>query len=108
MVYYCNLISSSKCFVLVLLSPKCNYKRFTPCTHTQKKEKKKNSTMSSPLVTEISTLELSIVVILVVISMTSFILLREIVEPLCNVLLQPTLSGTGKQYRVLVVAGPRL
>jgi hypothetical protein len=54
--------------------------------------------MASTRVNKMSTLELSTVVILVEISMTRFILLLEIVEPLYNTMRHCKLSGAGKQY----------
>jgi hypothetical protein len=63
--------------------------------------------MASKLVTEISTLELSIVVIPV--DIDDFLILRlEIVETLYSASLQHTLSGAGEENGVLVVAWPRL
>jgi hypothetical protein len=63
--------------------------------------------MASKLVTEISTLELSIVVILVDID-DSFILRLEIGETLYSASMQRWLSSTGEENGVLVVAGPGL
>jgi hypothetical protein len=54
--------------------------------------------MASTRVTEISTLELLVVVILVEMSMTRFILLLEIVERLHNALRHCTLSGASEQH----------
>jgi len=63
--------------------------------------------MASKLVTEISTLELSIVVILVDID-DSFILRLEIVDALYRASMQRWLSSAGEKNGVLVVAGPGL
>jgi hypothetical protein len=74
-------------------------------THTNTKEN--NPKMASKLVTEISTLELSIVVILVDID-SCFILRLEIVGTLYSASMQRWLSSTGEENGVLVVAGPGL